>query len=194
MLVGFYSKLCNLSSWFYEKSKNNLVLLLLLAVFLSFNAFIFPYFTKLYGLQDHVILDLQFGFTPEFAHAILTGYGEYGRHGIMVFTGIVDNIYPLIYGSLLALFISRFKKKTDARNNRCQIINLTPFVAVLFDFMENTGILIMIHNFPEQNNTIAWMTSFAGMFKWFFVGSSVLILLFFLIKSFIQWVKKYSMW
>jgi hypothetical protein len=90
--------LCNLSDWFYEKSKNNLVLLLLLAVFLSFNALIFPYFYKLYGLQDHVLLDLQFGYTPEFAHAVLAGYGDYGRQRIMVFTGIVDNVYPLICG------------------------------------------------------------------------------------------------
>jgi len=179
--------LCNLSSWFYEKSKNNPGLLLLLAVFLSFNAFIFPYFTKLYGLQDHVLLDLQFGFTPEFAHAVLAGYGEYGRHGIMVFTGIVDNIYPLLYGSLLALFISRFKRKADARNNSCQIINLLPFVAVLFDFMENTGILIMIQNYPDQIIPVAWATSFAGMFKWIFLGSSVLILLIFLIKTLIHW-------
>jgi len=181
--------ICNLSEWFYEKSKNNLVLLFLLAVFLSFNAFIFPYFVKLYGLKDHVILDLQFGFTPEFAHAVLASYGEYGRHGIMVFTGFVDNIYPLVYGSLLALFISRFTRKTDARNNSCQIINLTPFVAVLFDFMENTGILIMIQNYPGQNIPVAWLTSFAGMFKWIFLGISVLILLFFLITTLIQWIK-----
>ncbi|MBW6479140.1 MAG: hypothetical protein K0B37_06895 [Bacteroidales bacterium] len=180
----------NLSSWFYEKSKSNLVLLLLLAVFLSFNAFIFPYFSKLYGLQDHVLLDLQFGFTPEFAHAVLAGYGDYGRQGIMVFTGIVDNVYPLVYGSLLALLISRFKMKANAGKNPIQIINLIPFIAVLFDFLENTGILIMIQNYPGQSIPVAWLTSFAGMFKWFFVGCSVLILLFFLIKTFIQWIKK----
>ena len=181
--------LCKLSEWFYEKSKNNLVLLILLAVFLSFNAFIFPYFTGLYGLQDHVILDLQFGFSPEFAYTILAGYDEYGRHGIIVFTGIVDNVYPLVYGSLLALFISKFIRKADALNNSCQIINLLPFFAVLFDYTENAGILIMIHYYPGQMIPIAWGTSIAGMFKWIFMGCSVLILLFFLIKSLIHWRK-----
>lgn len=179
--------LCNLSDWFYEKSKNNLVLLLLLAVFLSFNAFIFPYFTRLYGLQDHLILDLQFGFSPEFAYTILAGYDEYGRHGIMVFTGIVDNLYPLVYGSLLALLISKFIRNADALNSSCQIINLLPFIAVLFDFMENTGILIMIQYYQGQMIPIARVTSVAGMFKWIFLGFSVLILLFFLIKSLIHW-------
>ena len=181
--------LCNLSEWFYEKSKNNLVLLLLMAVFLSFNAFIFPYFTKLYNLQDHVILDLQFGFTPEYANAVISGYGEHGRLGIMVFNGIIDSIYPLVYGSLLALLISRFKMKANAGKNTLQIINLIPFVAVLFDFMENTGILIMIQNYPGQSIPVAWITSFAGMFKWIFLGISVLILLFFLITTLIQWIK-----
>ncbi|TVQ92478.1 MAG: hypothetical protein EA393_03475 [Bacteroidetes bacterium] len=176
--------LCNLSSWFYEKSKNNLVLLLLLAVFLSFNAIIMPYFAKLYGLQDQVLLDLQFGFTPEFAYTVLAGYGEYGRQGIMVFTGIVDNIYPLVYGSLLAFSISRLKRKADARNSSCQFINLIPFTAVLFDFMENTGILIMIQNYPDKIIPVAWATSFAGMFKWILVVSSILILLFYLLKTF----------
>ena len=182
--------LCKLSVWFYGKSKNNLVLLLIMAVFLSFNAFIFPYVIKLYGLQDHVILDLQFGFTPEFAHAVLAGYGEYGRQGIMLFTGIIDTIFPLVYGSLLVLGISRFKIKSNAGSNNFKIINLTPFIAVLFDFLENTGILIMIQYYPGQIIPVAWITSIAGMLKWIFVGSSVLILLFFLIKTLIQWIKK----
>ncbi len=177
------------SEWFYEKSKNNLVLLLLMAVFLSFNAFVFPYFTKLYGLQDHALLDLQFGFTPEFAHAVLAGYGEYGRQGMMLFTGIVDTVYPLVYGSFLALLISRFKIKSNASSNNFKIINLIPFIAVLFDFLENTGILIMIQYYPQQMIPIAWGTSVAGMFKWIFLGCSVLILLFFLIKSLIHWRK-----
>lgn len=189
MLVGNYSNICKLSAWFYKKSKNNLVLLLLLAVFLSFQAFLFQYIIKLYGLQDHVILDLNFGFNPEFAFDVISGYGERGRQGIMVFTGIVDMIYPLVYGSLLVLLISRFRRKVNPGSNTNQTINLLPFVAVLFDFMENTGILIMIQNYPGQNIPVAWLTSFAGMFKWIFLGISVLILLFFLITTLIQWIK-----
>lgn len=176
--------LSNLSEWFYEKSKNNLLLILMLAVFISFHAFIFPYIIKLYGLQDHVILDLQFGFAPEFAYAVISGYGEQGRQGIMVFTGIADMIYPLVYGSLLVLLISRFKMKANAGKTTIQTINLIPFAAVLFDFLENTGILIMIHYYPEQINPISRITSFAGMFKWILVVSSVLILLFYLVKTF----------
>jgi hypothetical protein len=187
--VNLYTKLRKISEWLDERSRNNLVLFLLLAVFLSFNIFIIPFFLKIYGLQDHIILDLQFGFTPEFAYTVLAGYGEYGREGIMVFTGIVDSLYPLVYGSLLAFSISRFRMKTNADKDSFQIVNLTPFVAVLFDLIENTGILIMIQYYPGQLISIAWVTSIAGMFKWLIVGSSVLILLFFMIKTLFIWKK-----
>ncbi len=184
--------LCNLSDWFYEKSKNNLALLLLLVVFLSFQAFLFSYIIKLYGLQEHVILDLKFGFNPEFAFEVISGYCERGRQGIMVLTGIVDMIYPLIYGSLLVLLISRFRGKVNSGSNTNQTINLLPVVAVFFDFLENTGILIMINYYPEQVIPIAWIASFAGMFKWVFLGISVIILLIYLIKALHNWNSRVS--
>ncbi|MFN2395358.1 MAG: hypothetical protein ABR597_06685 [Bacteroidales bacterium] len=189
MLSYFYTQLCKFSEWMDEGSRSNFILLLLPALFIFFNVFVIPYFINLYGLQDHELLDLQFGFTPEFAHAVLADYGEYGRHGIMVFTGIVDTAYPLVYGSLLTLFISRLKMKSNARNNSLQIINLTPFIAVLFDLMENIGILMMIQYYPGQIIPVARVTSIAGIFKWIFLGSSVLILLFLLIRTLIYWRK-----
>ncbi len=174
------TKLLKFSAWLNQKSRSNLLLFLLFIVTPAFSVLVFPYFRALYGLYDHAFLDTQFGFTPEFARAIMESYGDYGRKGVALITGIVDSVYPFVYGTFLALVISRLRI-ANSSVKRGQLLNLIPFVAVVFDFIENTGILLMISIYPDQNTSIAWVTSFAGIMKWLLLGGCILIILYLLI-------------
>ncbi len=176
-----YSTLHKFSAWLSQKSRSNLLLLLLFIFTPVFSGFIFPYFRTLYGLDNHTFLDVQFGFTPEYARALVESYGDYGRKGVAFITGIIDSIYPFVYGLFLALVISRLRIKSS-RLKSSQLLNLLPFVAMVFDFIENTGILLMINIHPAQNASIANISSFAGIMKWLVLGCCILIILYLLIR------------
>ncbi|MFO7862960.1 MAG: hypothetical protein R6U85_03085, partial [Salinivirgaceae bacterium] len=103
------------------------------------------------------------------------------RRGIFIITGIVDFLYPLIYGPLLALLLSRFVNNLDCTISG-KLIILVPFVAVLFDYIENAGIIFMIADYPNMNIAIAWLTSIAGILKWLVTGVCIATLLMLLIK------------
>ncbi|MFO7862420.1 MAG: hypothetical protein R6U85_00320, partial [Salinivirgaceae bacterium] len=157
-------KLLIFSEWLSKKSSKFSIALLLI-LYIIFSVVIFPFFKNLYGLQDQALLDVLFGFTPERAYEIITDYGNLGRRGIFIITGIVDFLYPLIYGPLLALLLSRLIINLDCTISG-RLIILVPFVAVLFDYIENAGIIFMIADYPNMNIAIAWLTSIAGILKW----------------------------
>ncbi|MDA3866479.1 MAG: hypothetical protein PF489_06995 [Salinivirgaceae bacterium] len=180
-IMVLYTKVYMFSEWLKSRSSIFNILLFLVG-FITLTVFIFPYFKTHYGLQNAVLLDVLFGFSPERAYDIIASYGDYGRKGIFVITGIVDFIYPLVYGPLLALLLSRLIIKLSTTIN-IRLINLLPFVVVLFDFIENTGILFMTANYPAKSPPIAWLTSVAGIFKWLVTGVCIVTLLILLIKK-----------
>lgn len=122
------------------------------------------------------MLDLLFGFSPEQAYAIISAYGEAGRSGAIITTAIADSIYPFVYAGLLALAISWFLNSIALKNQKWQYLNLLPFAALVFDFIENAGIIAMLGSFPRQMDVVARIASAAGMLKWTLVVISIIAL------------------
>ncbi|MBW6499161.1 MAG: hypothetical protein K0B09_12275, partial [Bacteroidales bacterium] len=62
------------------------------------------------------------------------------------------------------------------KSQKWQYLNLLPFAALVFDFIENAGIITMLGSFPRQMDVVARIASAAGMLKWTMVVISVLAL------------------
>lgn len=164
------------SNWISSKA-NGKVVLVFLVLLLFFNFWVFPFFTRQFGqAPEQPILDLMFGFSPEQAYSIISDYGQEGRSGAILSTAIADSIYPFVYAGLLAFAISWFLKTTPIKNKKWQYLNLLPFAALDFDFIENAGIITMLAGYPNQFEIIARITSVAGMLKWSMVVVSMAVI------------------
>jgi hypothetical protein len=159
------------------------VLLTFVLVFIFFNAFLFPYVVNRFGLHDQPMLDFMFGFTPDQAYSVIGGYGELGRAGILWISGLVDMLYPFVFGGLLVFLISiQLKRIPDFTTKQVQL-NLLPLIAVGADFMENIGIIVMVNTFPDRADGFAILSASAGMVKWTFVGLSIIVVMMLFIRA-----------
>lgn len=181
-MLGCNKKIKQFSAYLYKRSKSNTTLLFFVLGFLVFNLFLLPFVLTHYGLQGRILLDLRFGFTPDQAHKAFLFYGDYGRRGIIIFTGIVDSLYPFVYASLLALSISRLQIRLAINCTKWQLLNVLPFVAALFDLMENSGILLMLQDFPNLCSPLVWATSLVSILKWTLLAGCLFIIGFLITK------------
>jgi hypothetical protein len=119
------------------------------------------------------ILDLQFGFSVEKAHSILSAYSVTALQEAATFLVWADTLYPLIYGILLSLLLAVFFQK-----GRMQYLILIPLVAVLVDFMENYWLYKVLTSYPNELKSWIENASVCNVVKWSSLGLTGLLLLF----------------
>jgi len=166
-----------ISDWAYRQANpRNILILLLLVLFMTF--FVFPrYKAQIVPDEGPCILDLRFGFSADQAYDALDAFGEKGRTVYLEMLLVADAVYPLMYGLLLIFLASFFLKRILKPGNEFRVINLLAVDAVIFDFLENTGIGFMIRQFPHRIDFVAGLTSVFNMLKWIMVGLAVLLVL-----------------
>lgn len=178
------------SNWLIRQA-NGLIILILMALLMVFNHFLFPYFTVHFGPGEGMpLLDTLFGFRPDQAHYLLSSYGEAGRQGYITTLAVVDSLYPFVYGGLMALSMSWILKMTGFQGTPLQKLNLLPVTAMLFDFLENAGILSLLTQFPQKIPFLAGFTSIMGMAKWVLVILSILIIIGMAFWGLIRFVRR----
>lgn len=167
----------SISEWAYRHSKPQNILLLLLLIVVM-NAFVFPYYTgRIVPEGGPPVLDLHFGFTADEAYETLEAFGEEGRSIYMEMLLVADTIYPLIYGLFLIFLASFFLKRILKPDHPFRFINLLAVDAVIFDFLENAGIVYMIMHFPDRAGFVAGLTSVFNVLKWIMVGLAIALVL-----------------
>jgi Na+/glutamate symporter len=94
------------------------------------------------------ILDFEFGYTHEGAYKILTELGEKGREFYLTRIVPLDFPFPLSYMLFYAVWTALLLKHT-ALKKWCKYTILFSFFAMLFDWIENIGIIIMLTHYPD---------------------------------------------
>lgn len=119
------------------------------------------------------IIDLTFGFNPQKTLDMVAEYGEAARHYYAQVQMTVDVAYPITYAFLFGIILSLlFRKKAYAW------VNVLPFLTLLFDFIENSQIVLLLYNFPQQSYPIAVCCEIFKLLKWLSVGSFILLILY----------------
>ena len=128
-------------------------------------------------LSDGVrILDQQRNYTTEMAYHFLDAYGESGRQTYRRILA-ADVFYPLLYGAFLSIAITWFFRRAFAAERVVQLLNLLPWLTVLFDYAENIGLYVMLAKYPTQLPTVVAITSHLSMLKQLLSSMSILALL-----------------
>jgi len=156
-------------------------------LFIIFNILIFPYLqNRIDPTGQYPMLDLLFGYSMQKACFILEGIGEEGRSAYLFTTSAADMIYPLVYALLLSLIIAWMLKKLMTDQGVMSYLIFIPFLIMVFDFIENSAIIIMLVSFPSLSERAVFSGSYAGMAKWVSTG----IVIFIIVISGVRIIKR----
>jgi hypothetical protein len=147
----------------YATGKN---ILILMGIMLLFEFVFFPQFLP---KGEHArSLDTQIAYNADDAYEIIENYSDNMRQRYIYGEVTLDLVFPVIY-TLLFSFLIFFLFKNPK-------LALFPFMQLIFDYLENTGIVIMLSAWPNKMVWLATTTSVFSMIKWGLAGvGSILI-------------------
>ncbi len=152
---------------FFRQYARPEILILLFSIVVIVNFLLFPLLMPAgEGLRP---LDIMFAYSPSEAYEMIASYGEETRKNYIRGLLFIDFAYPVIYSLLLGFGIY-----LSWRNPR---LSLQPLVIMAADYLENTGIIIMLSAWPEQITALAIATSIFTTLKWLMVALSVIIII-----------------
>ena len=125
-------------------------------------------------------IDLTFGFNPTRTLQMVADYGDAGRAYYKQVEMIIDSAYPIVYALLFAVIITLIYSKL--LRGPVHYLNLVPFVAMFFDFMENFAIISLLSHYPEQSLFMASLCEVFKLFKWLFFALVLFLIVYGLIK------------
>jgi hypothetical protein len=143
--------------------------------------------TQLKSITDGVgILDTEINYSSEQAYSILERMGDNGR-GFYLRLLLIDLIFPISYClfmiSCIFLLSSRVYRFADR-------LALAPIIALLFDYLENASIIVILTNYPNELVSLVQAASIFTIIKWCFIVVSYVSILALLVLFLISKVKK----
>lgn len=121
------------------------------------------------------ILDFEFGYSTAEAYDLLTALGEQGRSFYLTRIIPIDFPFPFTYMLFYAGWIALLVKNT-VPNSKAKYFLIVPILAMLFDWIENIGIIAMLRNYPSLPVWAVTTSSVSGMLKTIFTVSSIAII------------------
>ena len=139
-----------------------------------------------FGLNPHLvrmggaaILDMQIGYTPDDAYALLDGLGAEGRRAYAAMLVGGDMLFPISYSLLFASIAAWLLLRVAPPDHWAQKLSLIALVGGISDIAENLSILAMVFAFPQRLDGVAWLSSLIKMTKFgsAAVGAPLLLIL-----------------
>ncbi len=125
-------------------------------------------------------IDLTFGFNPGRTLQMVADYGDAGRAYYKLVELTLDIAYPVVYALFWAIVITLIYRKL--LNGPVRYLNLIPFLAMTFDFLENMAIVSLLSHYPEQSVFMASLCELFKLLKWLFFALTLFLVFFGLIK------------
>ena len=116
------------------------------------------------------MLDVKAGYTYPEVIAAMESYGEQGRRVYAWSSGILDTLLPLVYVSLLAGFLYRFRP-----TERLWKLAYLPLAAGALDLGENGLIIFMLTRYPDVSSHEAAAASFVTASKGYAISGCLVL-------------------
>lgn len=162
-----------------HRHANGRSLLLFLALMVLFAAVIVPTAQGwLKGYSGGVdLIDLMLAYSPDTVYRMIGAYGDEGRSLYRNFALSADLVYPVVYSTFLSLVISWQLQRATAPDSKLRMLNLLPFGAMLFDWLENACVVTMLSFYPTTSSAVARIASMFTSLKWTVSAASLLLVL-----------------
>jgi hypothetical protein len=172
-----------------KKYPSDLILLIIAAIgiviLLTINILIFGPLT--YSVYEYGILDFEFAWTKEQILLIFTAWGAEGM--ALQAAGVYwDFLYIIGYTvPLFALILLVSRNLNDNMLNIGLYMSLTPFIAGIFDIIENINLLIMLNEATTFASFVPFIASLSATIKF---GILIVGAIFFLVALILLVIKK----
>ena len=150
-------------------------LLILFLLFILTTSVVFPLMSSL--IEDPAgeleKIDTKIYYSPAELYEIIDAYGDQGRRVYAVSHLSADVLFPLVYSFFFGLLIAYIFQRAFPKDSWVQRLNLVPFVLLIFDLLENLGVVILLLAFPTQMEGLARFTGILTSVKWILAGITV---------------------
>ena len=119
-----------------------------------------------------MLLDLMFAYTPGEAYALLASAGPDGREIYALRTLPMDVAYSVSYSFMFSVWLTLLLRD---RTRFYRALSMLPFAIFIFDTIENSGIALLLANYPRELYWLALATSVATTVKWLFAWPVILL-------------------
>jgi len=124
------------------------------------------------------VIDLTFGFNPQKTMMMVAEYGDEARSYYALTEMTTDMLYPVVYAFLFGIILAILY-----RGSSRSWVSTLPFVCLLFDYLENITIVILLTTFPQQSLFIATLCELLKLLKWLAFAAVILLILLGLISK-----------
>ena len=175
-----------------KKTPSDLILLIIAAIgiiiLLVINMLVFEPLAN--SVYFYGILDFEFAWTKDQILIIFTAWG--GEGIALQTTGVYwDFLYVIGYSVPLFALILLFTRKLSGKIVDIGLyMSLTPFVAGIFDLIENINLLIMLNDTPNFDAFVPLIASISAFIKFGFLLVGAIFFLAVLVLSLIKRFKK----
>ena len=135
----------------------------LAAVCSIFVLVVFPYVSS---EMDGSPLDVKLYYSADAAYELIESYGVEGRRFYARTELTVDVLYPIAYSLFFSVWLTLALGGSSLSPKKLCVVQSLPFFVLLFDLVENTGIVALLWAYPDRHDTLALATSLATSLKW----------------------------
>ena len=152
-------------------------LLVLFVMFILTTSVIFPLMSSLIEspVEDLESIDTKFYYTPEEFYEIIEPYGDQGRRVYALSHLTADVLFPLVYAFFFGLLIAFIFQRAFLKDSWVQRLNLIPFALLIFDLIENLGVVILLLGYPTLMVGLASFTGVITSLKWILAGITMVL-------------------
>jgi hypothetical protein len=134
--------------------------------------------------------DMSLIYSPADLYSLAESYGERGRQAYIRARFTFDLAWPLVYTFFLTTSISWVFGRTVIPRDRWKLVNLTPLLAALCDYLENVSASLVMHRYPEQTALMAFLAPGFTALKWGLLAASFMLLIGGLFGATWYWIKR----
>lgn len=159
---------------------NGRMLLALFGAIVLINAVVFPTVSRRMGSGGATFrpLDLRLSYSADDAYAVIGALTPDARRLYAIVELSIDMIYPVVYAFFFFVLVRWLLGKIPAQPKWLERAALVPFAAMLFDWLENIGIVAMIARFPDRPGALAPLSSAMTTLKWVCFGLMLALVLY----------------
>ncbi len=128
-------------------------------------------------------------YTPDELYRELSTWGDSGRAHYVAFRLGLDPVWALVYTLFLVTITSvALRNAFEPKDRRLQL-NTVALVPMLADLTENGLGILLVVNFPDRLDALAWITASVSSFKWLTLSIAHVIMLYALCAALARWLK-----
>jgi len=147
-------------------SKKSVIIISMVITLIMFTVVMFVVNPSIDGKNGMGVLSLQLAFDKEVGIKIINSWTQSGIENFNQFI-FTDYIYALCYSIFFTSILSVLILKKSKQNIlKYKLIVYLPFIAGLFDWIENTLELLFINNPIEFSNILFFIHSIIASLKW----------------------------